>query len=45
MITFFSTRGMIRRPRFHEYFRVGWQVGCCILSTPWFVVMRRRNYR
>ena len=36
----FSTKGMTERPRFNTIFRVGRDVGLCILSTPWFVVMR-----
>lgn len=37
----FSTKGMYDKPRFGAMFRVGPWVGTCILSTPWFVVMRR----
>lgn len=36
----FSTKGMNERPRFREMFRIGSDVGVCVLSTPWFVVMR-----
>ena len=40
MIKIFSTKGMYEKPSFGEYFRIGYNLGACIFTCKYFVIMK-----